>query len=255
MKNLASLILCSLFFCSCNAQPQQQFQPDDVIHTHEGYELRFKHVMAYVSFEMDGEDPALFNDTEFMAGLTQECVDEFVDDPEAFLVDLELDYNGMEAGLQTNYQAAQQYQSANAQYTQQNAFQAHGQQGSDVAQWKQLLSGAALQYTYQESYSGGIAQGKPGDHLCPTGFFYIVGFSAVSGSIYGGSVMDQQGELMEQGQWDVVKQQGMVCIKLTESGVPYLVPLSVAGNKVVLQGIAATDYFPNSAQCIEPHEK
>jgi hypothetical protein len=250
MKTTLSFLACFaclIFPQNSFAQETEQSDPESVIFTQGEYQLRYKHLLAYIAGEMEGEDPARLSDPEVIRALSRECMEEFTESPKEVLEDLEQQYefmlfeqkNGMVGGQGDRPRSAMPEQGGLSLSS-----------GSEADQWKQTLNGAALQYSYQESYSGGIAQGKQVLHLCRNGTFFIIGYSAVSGSFPSGSVLDKnQGQLMEQGNWDIILVQGVPCIQLTEKGIPYTVPLSVVHNKILLQGIALMDYYPDSAQC------
>ena len=94
MRHLPAIMLIMsisiLFSCQQSAHSQQDnattgnFQPEDVLQTVGGHQLKYKHIMAYVDMEMEGEDPGLLNNPEHMQALTVEAIEEFAEEPVKF---------------------------------------------------------------------------------------------------------------------------------------------------------------------------
>jgi hypothetical protein len=97
VKHSFSILTAFLLFAtsSCYAQ---QYQPDDVIHTIGRHQLKYRHVLAYINIEMEGEDAALMSNRKHIEELTQELLEEFTEAPEEVINDMDKHYAAVQMG-------------------------------------------------------------------------------------------------------------------------------------------------------------
>ena len=244
MPRQFSTLLFALIF-SLPFSLKAQFQPEDVIHTVGQYQLKFKHILAYVDIEMEGEDPALLQDQSYVQALTKECVEEFADSPEEVLADLDQHFQAMEMGmgnLNNNDQGQNQTQdqiSGNTNPSEPVSPPASGQ-------WNQLLSGSVLYYTATQSHNGIFIQTTQYMHLCPNGMAY---FYQNSGG--GGGAITAPGQLEFTGSanWKAIEQGGQAYLQMAMQGTPGNFPMRIINQKVEIQGLGTFAVQRGGAQC------
>ncbi|MEA3411202.1 MAG: hypothetical protein U9R74_06645, partial [Pseudomonadota bacterium] len=98
--------------------------------------------MAYIRIEMEGEDPALQKDRKYIEELTRELLEDFAEDPQAVLNELDGHIAAMQAGARPGTETG----GGDARYeTRQEP--APGPEPGAVRQWKQMLEGSVLSYS------------------------------------------------------------------------------------------------------------
>lgn len=240
----ALVIVFSTISCS-NAQ--QQFSPEDVMYTIGSYQLKYKHVLAYVDMEMEGEDPTLAYEPGYIQELTVECLEEFAEAPETFLADLEIHYEAMQMGVgydvQNNGTLTQYQGQANNQYYQQSNN--NQQFNSGGGQWKQLLSGSVLYYTVTQSHNGMFVQSTQYMHLCPNGTALFYEESGGGGAVNPGRTMQFSGSA----NWNVIEQGGQAYFNVNMEGQPLNFPMRALNQKIQIQGLGNFSIQQGAAQC------
>lgn len=235
----ALIIVFSILSCSYG---QQQFSPEDIMQTIGSYQLKFKHVLAYVDLEMEGEDPTLAYEPGYIQELTVECLEEFAEDPETFLADLEVHYEAMQMGAgygSQNKGTLTQYQGEqNNQYNQQ-PFNSGG------SQWKQLLNGSVLYYTVTQSHTGMFVQSTQYMHLCPNGTALFYEESGGGGAVNPGREIQFSGSA----NWNVIEQGGQAYFHVNMQGQFQNFPMRVLNQKIQIQGLGNFSIQQGAAQC------
>lgn len=224
----------------------QQYQPDDVIHSIGRHQLKYRHVLAYINIEMEGENPALMSDKKYIEELTQELLEDFAVAPEEVINDMDEHYAAMQTGAgfqmgtpgsDTVYQPQQN----------QGPVSSAGSGG----QWKQMLSGSVLYYSKTESYSGMFVQSTQYMHLCPNGTAYTYQSSAGGGDV--GSVGISSPEEMEftgSVNWDVTEQGGAAYFQIVLAGANQgAFPMRVVNNRILIQGLGDFYLQAGAAAC------
>ena len=215
------------------------YQPNDVLHTMGEFELQYKHILAYIDMEMEGEDLQLLNDQSFAQELTTEAIEEFGEDPESFILDMEAHYEAMQQGLGN---LSQSYASGQTNATN-NPPPASNQGGG---QWKQLLNGSLLYITATQSHNGLTVQSTQFMHLCPNGVAY---FYQNSGGGGGDLTAMQSLEFVGSSNWNVIEENGQAYMQMTLQGVSGNLPMRMINQKVFIQGLGALSIQPGGAQC------
>lgn len=229
-----------------NSGYAQQYQPDDVINTIGRHHLKYRHVLAYINIEMEGEDPALMSDKKYIEELTQELLEEFAVTPEEVINDMEEHYAAMQmgAGFQMGTPG-----SDTVYQTQQNQGLVSSADAS--GQWKQLLSGSVLYYSKTESYSGMFVQSTQYMHLCPNATAYTYQSSAGGGDV--GSVGISSADEMEftgSVNWGVTEQGGTAYFQIALAGANQRAfPMQLVNNKVLIQGLGDFYLQAGAAAC------
>jgi hypothetical protein len=222
-----------LLVVSSSVYPRQH-QPDDVIHTIGQHQLRYRHVLAYINIEMEGEDPALLSDEEHIEELTQELLEEFAEAPEEVVNDLEEHYAAMQmgAGFETETPASEKSNQSQKDQGLASSKDANGN-------WKQMLSGSVLYYSKTESYEGLFVQSTQYMHLCPNGTAYTYQSSAGGGDVGGvGINSPEEMEFTGAVNWDVTEQGGAAYFQIAMAGTSQRAfPMRLVHNKILIQGL------------------
>lgn len=250
MKTTFVLLITAFCCLPYYGQTQAQaYQPEDVLFTSGSYQLRYKHLLAYIDMEIEGEDPALLNDQAYIHELTKECLEEFAEAPAEMLSDLGQHYQAMQMGMgnlsnqQNSNTQAQQNQQSGGSYT---TTEPTVQPNTVAGQWKQTLSGSVLANNSTHTSGSVFAQSGNYLHLCPNGSFAIYEYSAGGGD---GIYAPNQVQLKGGGQWNVLEQNGGAYFQFTLQGATQALPISVVNKKIVIQGLGAFNYQQGAAQC------
>jgi hypothetical protein len=241
MKSFTSIctLLAFLFlFYGCSTA-QQTFQPEDVIHTIDAHQLKYKHILAYINMEMEGEDPALLNDQAYVSELTKECLEEFAEEPETFIADMEVHYEAMQYLAEEGVGMTTQTQT-------QTQTQSQSQLSSSGGQWQQLLSGSVLYYTAIESHNGISVQTTQIMHLCPNGTAH---FYQKSGGGGGAITALSQLEYTGSATWKAIEQGGQAYLSMNMQGSGGNFPMRIVNQKIVVQGLGNFSVQQGAAQC------
>lgn len=219
-------------------------EPDDVVHTVGRHQLKLKHVTAYIRMELEGEDPSLLQDDKTIEELTRELLEDFAEDPEEILREL----NEYIAATQTG--AGPVAGGANVG-SQPRPDLSAGQYPQEVRQWKQLLNGSVLYYSTTESRGGLFVQSTQYLHLCPDGkaHFYQ---SSTGGGEFGGIGIADPGQLEYTGSanWAVSAQGSNVFFQVTMPGArPGAFPIGMMNDKVLIQGLGHFSVQRGAARC------
>ncbi len=253
MKTPSFLIIVSfitILFSACNNS--QEFQnPERVIQTTNGFQLKEKHLYAYLdknagSFGIS----SILDDPKAMEELKAQLLQDFASMPETFILELNDHYERLNsfntAGIETGPSIQTQNQSK--QNTQNNAVLTSN--NSDLAQWQKFLKGSVLVFHTSQHYEGMYVQSTQYIHLCPSGTLQIYESSAGGGSAGGMSInSSDQLRLSTVGNWDVVTQGGQVFFRMTHNGEIVGTIIKIVNNQVYLQGVGALKYFPGAAKC------
>lgn len=245
MKPYLLTIVLICFSFSTFAQ-QQQFQPEDVVHTVNGHQLKYKHVLAYIDMEMYGEDPAQLNSQEFVKELTTECLEEFAEDPAFFVEEMNTHYQAIQMGagnLNRQQPAVNNYSREPVQPGNQNFNQGQVASGGS---WKQLLSGSVLYYSATQSHDGIFVQSTQYLHLCPNGTAL---FYEESGGGGGPITAPRQTQFTGSANWDIVEQGTQAYLRMTLQGRAQNFPMQVINQKLQVQGLGTFSVQAGAAQC------
>ncbi len=253
-SNLLFIALClSTIFSSCsNAQDFQH--PETIIQTVDGYQLKEKHLYAYLdknagSFGIS----AILDDPETITSLRKQLLEEFSSMPEMMVLELEDHYEWLQAqGGGTSTVVSETNvapQTAPGQQTDRSGFSVL--KGSESDQWNQILMGSVLVFQTSQHHGGMYVQSTQYVHLCPGGSLQIYESSAGGGSAAGMSISgSDQLRLSAVGQWDVIVQEGISYFRMSQNGEVAATVIKVVNNQIYLQGVGALKYVPGAAQCI-----
>lgn len=241
MKSFTSLcsLLAFLFLFHGCSNAQQTYKPEDVIHTIDEHQLKYKHILAYINMEMEGEDPALLNDQAYVSELTKECLEEFAEEPQVFIADMDMHYEAMQYLAEEGEGMATQTQT-------QTETQTYSQSSSTGGQWHQLLSGSVLYYTAIESHTGITIQTTQIMHLCPNGMAH---FYQKSGGGGGEITALSQLEYTGSSAWKAIEQGGQAYLNMTMDGTAGNFPMRIVNQKLVIQGLGNFNVQQGAAQC------
>ena len=235
-----------VFFLSCDNQAQAQYQPEDIIHSAGDFDMKYKHVMAYVDMEMEGEDPNLLNDQKYMAELTKEAIEEFSDDPESFIADMDQHYEAILAGAGNLANTALQQAGTQSNQVNQSNTTDTGTGAAANSQWGQILSGSILYYTATQHYEGMTVQTTQLMHLCPNGAMHLYETSGGGG----GAITDpRQTQYTGSANWRLVEQGGQTYFQITMDGVTRNLALGIINQKVQIEALGVFSVDRGSAQC------
>lgn len=206
--------------------------PEEVLYTYQGESLRYKHLIAYMRLEMEGENPALLQDQSYIESLTEEAIEAFREAPELFIADMEAHYEAMS--------------DANPAVTSPKETESPPGALSGTGSWKQLLSGSVLYTTATQHHAGGTVQSSQYMHLCPEGTAY---FYQNSGGGGGALTAHQQLEYTGSSWWDVTEEQGNAYLKITLEGQTGFLPMRRVNQQIFIEGLGYLDIQPQAAQC------
>jgi hypothetical protein len=238
-------VAASLLLANGSAYPQQ-YQPDDVMHAIGQHQLRYRHVLAYINIEMEGEDPVLLSDKEHIEELTQELLEEFAGAPEEVLNDLQEHWAAMQMGA--GFETATPGSGAGDQ-SQKDEGPVSSADAN--ANWKPMLTGSVLYYSKTESYDGLFVQSTQYMHLCPNGTAYTYQSSAGGGNV-GGMGINSPDEMEFTGavNWDVIEQDGAAYFQIAMGGTSQRVlPMRLVHNKILIQGLGEFYLQSGAAVC------
>jgi hypothetical protein len=223
----------------------QQYQPDDVIHTIGQHQLRYRHVLAYINIEMEGEAPALLSDKEHIAELTEELLEEFAEAPEEVLNDLEEHWAAMQMGA--GFETATPGSGTASQSQKDEGLVSRTDANGN---WKQMLSGSVLYYSKTESRDGLFVQSTQYMHLCPNGTAYTYQSSAGGGDVGGvGINSPEEMEFTGAVNWDVTEQGGAAYFQIAMAGTSQRAfPMRMVHNKILIQGLG--DFYLQSGAAV-----
>ena len=245
-----SFIALLIFLLSFNTTNAQQLKPEDVLHTIGQYQLKYKHAIAYIAIETEGEDPALLNNQTYIQELTKELLEEFAETPRELLSDLDEYYSFMTMNGEAAKKEATQNFGTETQDKMKAPSNPDFNPNTVSGQWQQLLSGSVLSYTTTQSYDGLFVQSSQYLHLCPGGVFSIYESSAGGGDVGGIGISNpNQMKFAGSGNWDIVEQNGVAYFKLDMQGASQLLPIKVVEGKIMIQGLAYFNYHEGAAQC------
>lgn len=245
VKHSFSILTAFLLFAtsSCYAQ---QYQPDDVIHTIGRHQLKYRHVLAYINIEMEGEDTALMSDGKYIEELTQELLEEFAVAPEEVINDMDEHYAAMQmdAGFQMGTPG-----SDTGYQTQQNQDPVYNT--GESGQWKQMLSGSVLYYSKTESYNGMFVQSTQYMHLCPNGTAYTYQSSAGGGDVSNVGISNpEEMEFTGSVNWGVTEQGGAAYFQIALAGTDQRAfPMRLVNNQIHIQGLGDFYRQAGAAAC------
>ena len=243
--------LCSIFvflLLGTSIGYAQQYQPEDVISTIGENQLKYKHMLAYINIEMEGESPSMLNNKKFMEELTQDLLEEFSEAPEDVVADLNEHYAAMQMGA--GYEMEAPGSNAGQQVLQnQRPNSSIGGNG----QWKKMLSGSLLYYSTTESYDGIFVQSTQYMHLCPNGMARFYETSSGGGDV--GSVgvsAPSQMKFTGSLNWGVTEDGSAAYFVMSDmrgANQEGAFPMRVANNQIVIEGLGAFYLNPGAAVC------
>lgn len=256
MKSRLSLILsiCAIpFLISCQStgvsdNTSSGFQPEDVLHSISGYDLKYKHILAYTDMEMEGEDPQKIFDQAFVQELTVEAIEEFAEAPAEFIADMDQHYEAILAGA-GNLSMAQLNKTSNNTENQNTTISNAGNTTSNNtgnSDWNNLLTGSLLYYTVTESSTGITIQTTQYMNLCPGG---AVHFFQNSGGGGGAITAGQQLEYTGSATWAVVTQGNQAFLQMNLQGQAGNFPMRWVGDKLVIDGLGNFSVERGAATC------
>jgi len=226
-----------LMLFSTGASNAQRLGPEDVLHFVGEHHLKYKHFLAYANLEVDGKDPSILQNQEYIQKLTMECIEKFLKEPSEFSQRMDQHYEMM-----TNMNSKTQ----NIQITNQSEHSFN-----DQNQWKTLLSGSVLYTTSTESNEYLMVQNTQILHLCPNGIAHNYSMSGGGGS-YAGIDVSNSRQMHFEGsfQWNIIEQNGIPYFQFTMQGMTRVAPISILNQKVVIQGLGAFSIQQGGAQCL-----
>lgn len=242
-----------IFFSSCtNAQDFDN--PEKVIHTVDGFQLKAKHLYAYADKEAGSFGiSAVLDDPQAIAALKTELLEEFASMSEIMIMELNEHYQWMQAnnGKNTaNHSSEGELVSQSIGVPHDKAKSLPASNHADLNQWNQLLNGSVLVFTTSQHHGGMYVQSTQYVHLCPGGNLRIYERSAGGGSASGMSISSSEGlQLSVIGQWDVVSHGGVTYFRMGQNGEIAATVIKIVNNQIYLQGVGALQYAPGAAEC------
>ena len=250
---LATALIFLFIFSSCSNASDFQ-NPEAIIQTVDGHQLKQKHLYAYLdknagSFGIS----AVLDDPNAMASLKAQLLEEFASIPELMILELDDHYDwmqGQSTGIVSSSSLENKLESASESSNPIAAQKVPVSNNTDVNQWNQLLNGSVLVYETSQYYEGMYVQSTQYMHLCPDSSMRIYESSAGGGSAAGMSISStDQLRLSEVGNWDVVSKGGVTFFRMVSNGELGAAIIKIVNNQIYLQEVGALKYFEGAAQC------